>query len=382
MLKPKPAIGSSATRPLRAQSARAPRVGRKSGSVRVLAVDPASSAAAVEVLASLAGLAAVVAATVGLGQTIRHFNEDPEVERLNDLAYKSRQATRQAKPVAAPVAAVAPPPAPAAAASATPAAVASRPPVAAAPQPDVRSWIGAWLAKRPAEEAPPARAAAAAQAPEELAPQPFSMAAGITTRVTEPSLPQADPATAAAVLDIMTANTPVGITGPEAPSAPSPQQEREPAMAAAAPAPPAPSANQEAREAARAYEQKVSSIRAGATPAYQAARRMQAQATPGAASSMRQRVVHIKESYQSKVDSLWQEYESKRQHEQALLARNDQILMDLSALDAAQEAERRRSPLEQLWQRVLAFFAALVQWVRDLVARLTGGGPGAAGAPA
>ncbi|PRW55980.1 hypothetical protein C2E21_5123 [Chlorella sorokiniana] len=243
----------------------------------------------------------------------------------------------------------------------------------------VKDWISAWQTSsesKPAESLEfPAR---------EAAP---------TTRVTEPSLPSS----AAAVLNAMTADAPVGATpvGEEGPASQGPPtEEKELTAVAAAAAPAEPAADGGAAEKEAEYKARISAVMADA-------KQQQAAKAQRVADQMRKRVVEMGVGYQAKIDSLWQGYESKKAEEAALLAKSEAILANLAEREAeerrlqesiaeleaarkSQAAEVEQGPLPSLLARILAFFQQIQSWLQQLWASLTGGsGSGsAAGASA
>jgi hypothetical protein len=208
-----------------------------------------------------------------------------------------------------------------------------------------------------------------------------------TTLVTEPTLPsKADPVVAAAVLEAMTADAPVGITAPgsnnnnntniggseTAPPTEEPVLELVGAMAA-------PTSAAEAMEAAREYEARLARVLADANLET-------ATETPTAQKQRSQRLVTITEQYQEKIESLWSSYEVKRAQEAILLTKQEKITMDLAALDAAQQAQEEAAKAENKWamavQKVQHVFAAIVAFIMALVAKVTGGRFGSTDTPA
>lgn len=218
----------------------------------------------------------------------------------------------------------------------------------------VQGWIANWRALS-------AAAASAAAAPVAIAMKASGETVG-TTRVTEPSLPtsatKADPAAAAAVLEALSADAPVGITA--APKAAEPT-EGELVMAAVA-APPAPTApKDDALEAARNYEERLNKVLSGSTVA-----------EPAEVKAKRaQRVVTISEQYQAKIDSLLSNFVSKKAEEAVLLAKTEKLTMDLAALD--NEQKLRPNPIAVMAQRLVEIVRAIWVFFLALVARVTGG---------
>jgi hypothetical protein len=196
-----------------------------------------------------------------------------------------------------------------------------------------------------------------------------------TTRVTEPTLPKADPVVAAAVLEAMTADAPVGTTAPgsnnnggseTATTTPTDEPVLELVGAMAAPTSAA-----EAMEAAREYEARLARVIADANLETAATE------TPTAQKQRSQRLVTITEQYQEKIESLWASYEVKKTQEAVLLSKQEKLTMDLAALDAAQQAQEEAAKADNKLalaaQKVMAIFAAIVAFIMALVAKVTGG---------
>jgi hypothetical protein len=212
-----------------------------------------------------------------------------------------------------------------------------------------------------------------------------------TTRVTEPTLPKADPVVAAAVLEAMTADAPVGTTAPGSNKNGSgletatPITDDEPVLELVG-AIAAPTSAAEAMEAAREYEARLARVLADANLETAT---IAATETSTAQKQRSQRLVTITEQYQEKIDSLWSSYEVKKAQEAVLLSKQEKLTMDLAALDAAQQAQEEAALAENKFamaaQKVMAAFAAIWAFIMALVAKVTGdrfGGSTPAGASA
>ena len=211
---------------------------------------------------------------------------------------------------------------------------------------------------------------------EENTPEAISMISEdddvATTRVTEPTLPKADPAVAAAVLDAMTADAPVGITTPGAntggSSIPTPTPE-EPVLELVG-AIAAPTSAAEAMEAAREYEARLARVIADA-------KMDTATVSATESATSQKRLVTITDQYQEKIDALWASYEVKKTQEAVLLSKQEKLTMDLAALDAAQQAQeeavKAESKLTMVAQKSMAAIAAIWVFIMALVAKVTGG---------
>jgi len=205
-----------------------------------------------------------------------------------------------------------------------------------------------------------------------------------TTRVTEPTLPKADPVVAAAVLESMTADAPVGTTAPglnnsngsgsEAVPAPTNTTTGEEPVLELAGALAAPTSAAEAMEAAREYEARLARVLADAN--LETATIASAEAAT-AQKQRSQRLVTITEQYQEKIDSLWSSYEVKKAQEAVLVKKQEKLTMDLAALDAAQQAQEEAALADNKFamaaQKVMAAIAAVWAFIIALVAKVTGG---------
>lgn len=213
-----------------------------------------------------------------------------------------------------------------------------------------------------------------------------------TTRITEPTLPKADPVVAAAVLEAMTSDAPVGTTAPgsnnntggfgsEAASTKTIAGE-EPVLELVG-AMTAPTSAAEAMEAAREYEARLARVLADANLETAT---IASTETATAQKQRSQRLVTITEQYQEKIESLWSSYEVKKAQEAVLLSKQEKLTMDLAALDAAQQAQEEAAQADNKFamaaQKVIAALAAIWAFIMALVAKVTGGRFGGTNTPA
>jgi hypothetical protein len=213
-----------------------------------------------------------------------------------------------------------------------------------------------------------------------------------TIRVTEPSLPKADPVVAAAVLEAMTADAPVGTTvpgsntnggaGSEAVSSPTKTTTGEEPVLELAGALAAPTSAAEAMEAAREYEARLARVLADANLETAP---IASTETATAQKERSRRLVTITEQYQEKIDSLWSSYEVKKAQEAVLLSKQEKLTMDLAALDAAQQAQEEAALADNTFamvtQKILAAIAAIWAFILNVVAKVTGGRFGGSNTP-
>lgn len=262
----------------------------------------------------------------------------------------------------------------------------------------VKDWIAAWSSE--GEEAQPAEAFQLADG----ALPTSAAAAPTTTRVTEPSMP----ASAAAVLSALTADAPVAATAVGHAAAAveddddfSVGEQEQVLVGAAAPAPLAPAGSEQpsAEERESAYRQRISTVMADSKLGYGATIAQQQAKAERVARALRKRVVEVGADYQSKIETLWASYESKKAEEAVLLAKSNKILQNLAELEAAEKEELAEAEYSALTNRaaqqqhgvvafaavmvarVVAYWQAVQRFVQQLVARFTGGS-GAAGASA
>lgn len=115
------------------------------------------------------------------------------------------------------------------------------------------------------------------------------------------------------------------------------------------------------------YEARLNKILKQSAESAQQKRRMQLQ-------SKATQVAAPSQGYQVKIDSLWQTYEQKKKQEEARLQRSEKILLDLAAVEKANNDDGNlRSPFVEMWQRVLSVFAAVRAWFAHLISQFSGG---------
>jgi hypothetical protein len=253
----------------------------------------------------------------------------------------------------------------------------------------VRSWIASWRSRQQGN-------ANGLEQQDPAAPQAIEVTSVMgSTLVTEPTLPasaaKANPTVAAAMLEAVTADAPVGATvpgkhlpssGPTEQSNPKnsvdqghqEEKHRVPMLAAVAVAKAAPGDSPDsAREVAREYGARVSQA-------------LQANESPEAVDRRSHRTVTITEHYQEKIAALWQIYKKKKMQEAALVAKQEKLTMDLKALEASACAEHPEKQAEKLtWvldaaaARVMAILSAVWAFVVAMISRFTGGAAGGGG---
>ncbi|GAB4820819.1 hypothetical protein N2152v2_007865 [Parachlorella kessleri] len=330
------------------------------------AVDPAVFTAATEVWSAIGAVSIAAASLYGLGKLIQQANYDPEDIRLQALRYAHSQAP--AAPAAAAALEVVSPP-----------------------------------AATPAAQTPPNVPQSAVEAPE-ARPEPVVVAStSTTTRLTEPfvaakhkeepakvvlpgMMTADDAALAAQVAAPVAATAASGAASEKAESAVAAALAGKMTMDAAATAASLAgkmTVDTAAAEAAKrnsaedAYQAKLNQIRKDSALAYNKTRQAQqdsnlwGSARQGA--GLRQKVAALSQSYQEKIDTLWQTYEKRKVDEQVVLRRGDKILLDLETVEA-NKAQTQISTITSWWQRLLASFLAIWAWVSKAVAQLLGRG--------
>lgn len=91
------------------------------------------------------------------------------------------------------------------------------------------------------------------------------------------------------------------------------------------------------------------------------------------AGSMARRTVTITDKYQEKIDSLWEDYNTKKSKAAQFLAKQEKITMDLQALqEEKQSTKNQKNPLDvfvailrSVLSSIVAFIAAIIARVRD-----------------
>lgn len=219
------------------------------------------------------------------------------------------------------------------------------------------------------------------------------------------SLSKADPVTAAALLEVMTSDAPVGATPPGAAitidngsgngsgnhngNSKGTENERElVAVAATAPATTPITSDEEVASAAAAaaeYEARLARVRADSTLVAPPPTAAPAAVEKKQASPRIQRVGILNEKYHATIEALWASYEAKKAQVVAQLAKQEKLTMDLAALDALQEAQKKaesaaaaeegtQNPIAVAWAKVVAVLTSIWALVLAIVASVFGSG--------
>lgn len=241
-------------------------------------------------------------------------------------------------------------------------AAAAEPTVAGTPSPDVlpspvvtpssdvehvRSWIASWREK------------SQSQSSEHVSEEPDNQTSNAVTAAQEwisswrnkasASAQQdarANPAAAAAVLDSLSSNTPVGATASQNSQTTSTLQEEKETLAVAS-------------TSSSATQKDVNDRETEAT-------------TQNAGS---QRVVTVPDQYQNKIDSLWASYEEKKAKQSELLKRQEKITMDIAALEAVSEKVNMQAqkPKVNIIRQFIDILAGVWAFIKNFIANVMGG---------
>lgn len=359
--------------------------------VIVAVADPASAiaftSASAEIAASLGVLAAISLSLGGLGMVIRQANAETPAVAPKTFATTATRAP--VEPATTP--AVATPATPATATAAVVAVEEKKKEIAvktpefdfsgaAVAASEARNWIQSWRDRSAA--ASEAVLAVASSEEEEQTPVTISASSSLPTtssssRVTEPTLPQLTPVSAAAELADMAADAPVGITSPAAAPLPVVEQQKEEERVLVAVGMPAAAPTTDlSTERENQYKAKLARIYTDSKEEYQRSHTA-VQAASAAANGMKKGVVVIAEEYEHKVQAMWSAFATKKQQEAHLVAKQEKILMDLSELDRVQKkAKLNGGENMSVGAQIAAFFqqmfTMMMQVVMTVVARIVG----------